>query len=139
MHGGCDDIRVMRRTFSIAVVVLVLTHALMAATPMLHGNSPVKKAQGHGAHDCCPKPVVQVRECCPKTIGCPHQGHGAGACCCAESNTPGLLTRRTVIHVDASIGTPMDMNHDAAIAGISSSPPVDIPPDNSPPVLVLRN
>src|SRR5690242_5644956 len=129
----------MRRIFSIALVVLVLAQTLMAATPMLHGTSPVKKAHEHGAHDCCPKPVVQVRNCCPKTIACPHQGHAAGACCCAESNTPGLLTRKTVINTDAAISAPLDLNNDAVIAGTSSSPPVEIPPDNSPPVLVLRN
>ncbi len=130
--------RVMRRVLIIAVAMLIVTQALTAAVPMLHMLAPVKPAHQHGAHDCCPKPVVQVRDCCPKTVACPHQGHSAGACCCSESNPSSAPVRKAAPVPDAGpvefIMNPKTGQPDETIHGSRA-----VPLDNSPPVLPLRN
>lgn len=128
----------MRRVLAIVVAVLIVTQALSAAVPMLHTPAPIPKAHHHGAHDCCPKPVVQVRDCCPRTVACPHQDHSAGACCCSESNPTSVPTRKVAPapHADAVefIMNPNTGQTDEVIHGGRGAPL-----DNSPPVLVLRN
>jgi hypothetical protein len=128
----------MRRVWAISLAVLIVTQALSAAVPMLHTPAPAKPAHHHGAHDCCPKPVVQVRNCCPKTVACPHQNHSAGACCCAESNPSSVPTRKAAPIPDAGavefVINPNTGRADEVIHGTRGAPL-----DNSPPVLVLRN
>ena len=130
----------MRRILSIAAAVLVLAQALAASVPMLHPPAAQKAVHQHGKHDCCPKPVVEVRNCCPKVIACPHQKHSAGACCCAESGGAAIPSRKTMgdlgpaVTALPSAADPYDVQH-GWMAVNSPGPPLD----NSPPILVLRN
>ena len=128
----------MRRTLSIAAALLVLTQALAAGVPMLHQPAAMPATHQHGRHDCCRKPVVEVRNCCPKTVACPQQQHAAGACCCAESSPSSSPVRKAVPVSDAGavevVVNPKTGQTDEIING-----PRAVPLDNSPPVLVLRN
>ena len=128
----------MRRVLIIAVAVLIVAQSLPAAVPMLHMPLLAKPTPHHGAHDCCPKPVVQVRDCCPKAVACPHQDHSAGSCCCSESDTSSAPVRKTVTVPDAGaiefVVNPKTGQTEEIIHGSRGAPP-----DNSPPILVLRN
>ena len=135
----CDHSFQMRRTLSIAAAILVLTQALAAGVPMLH-QPPPPKAHVHAGHECCPKPVVEVRNCCPTTVACPQRNHSAGACCCAESGGTAVPSRKVIGNVVPAV-VPLaivyslnDAQQGWALAW-SSGPPLD----NSPPILVLRN
>jgi len=130
----------VKRLLSITAVLLVLAQALAAAVPMLHPTAAAKTTHAHGKHDCCPKPVVEVRNCCPLTVTCPHQQHSAGTCCCADSGDTPVPSRKTIGNAGPALAQLVAALPDKIASRYqSSTAPSEPPPDNSPPVLVLRN
>ena len=130
----------MRRILSLTAVLLVLTQALAAAVPMLHQPEPPKATHAHGKHDCCPKAVVEVRDCCTRIVACPHQRHSAGACCCVESGDTAVPARKTISNANpAMAGIVATLPGESTSQDWSPAAALGSPPDNSPLVLVLRN
>ena len=124
---------------AIAAMLLLLAQAMTASVPMLHPAPAQQSHHAHGKHDCCPKPVVKMADCCPRAVACPHQDHGAGACCCAESGETAVPSRiQGSVSPLATATAPAAQSPKSDVNARSSSPD-QAPLDNSPPVLVLRN